>query len=572
MSTRTGAELVVAALEDEGVPFTFGIPGAQNLELYDALDRSSRVRPILVTDEQAGAFMADGVSRASGRLGCLNLVPGAGLTHALSGIAEAFMDGVPLLVLASGVRSDIGKAFQLHDVPQIEIARPVTKAQFRVTEGVELYRAVRAACRVARTPPFGPVIVEIPANLFIFRHQAMLDIPDQASLPTPDTAMVAALAERLAAARRPLLYLGAGAAAAGPDLIRLAELLQAPVATTIQGKGVFPERHPLWLWCGFGPAAPDFARSIAQECDATLAIGCRFAEVGTGSYGLDPPRPLLHVDIDPAVLGRNYTADLAVCADAGKLVAALLPQLAPRAPDDALHSAVAAGHRAVQAAWDALESRHGVPGPRLVAAVQEAAGPNAVFVADSGNGLFVAAEVLRLDVPGRFLAPVDFSAMGYALPAAIGAALSRPEGRTVAFMGDGAFLMTGLELMTAMQQNARLLLFVLRDRELTQIAQFQDTAFARRSASDLPDFDLPLLCRSLGVPCIQLSSADALPDVLGEAFAAAESGPVVVEVAFDNQHRSYFTRGVVKTNFGRLPWLDRLRFVTRAVARRVLVR
>uniref|UniRef100_UPI0022EA5971 thiamine pyrophosphate-dependent enzyme n=1 Tax=Falsiroseomonas oryzae TaxID=2766473 RepID=UPI0022EA5971 len=241
------------------------------------------------------------------------------------------------------------------------------------------------------------------------------------------------------------------------------------------------------------------------------------------------------------------------------------------AADAGMRSAIAAGHRTVQAAWDALDGRHGVPGPRLVAAVQDAAGPEAVFVADSGNGLFVAAEVLRLDAPGRFLAPVDFSAMGYALPAAIGAALSRPEGRTVAFMGDGAFLMTGLELMTAMQQRARLVLFVLRDRELTQIAQFQDTAFARRSASDLPDFDLPMLCRSLGVPCLPLHSADGMAEVLDVAFAAAGSGPVVVEVAIDNRHRSYFTQGVVRTNFGRLPWIDRLRFVARAVARRVLL-
>jgi acetolactate synthase-1/2/3 large subunit len=570
MTSRTGAELVVAALEDEGVPFTFGIPGAQNLELYDALDRSDRVRPILVTDEQSGAFMADGVSRASGRLGCLNLVPGAGLTHALSGIAEAFMDGVPLLVLASGVRSDIGKAFQLHDVPQLDIARPVTKGQFRVAEGRDLYRVVRQACRLARTPPCGPVIVEIPANLFIFRHEATPEAPAEPAARMPDPAAVAALAARLSAAKRPLLYLGAGAAAAGQDLVRLAEALQAPVATTIQGKGVLPESHPLWLWCGFGPAAPDFARGIAAGCDATLAIGCRFAEVGTGSYGLEPPRPLLHVDIDPQVPGRNYATDLAVRADARDLVAALLPRLSSRPPDHGTRAAIAAGHRGVRAAWESLDARHGVPGPSLVAAVQQAAGPDAVFIADSGNGLFVAAEVLRLDAPGRFLAPVDFSAMGYALPAAIGAALGLRDRRVVAFMGDGAFLMTGLELMTAVQQKARLALFVLRDRELTQIAQFQDTAFARRTASDLPDFDLPLLCRSLGVPCLRLASVEDMPEALRAAFAAAEEGPVVVEVALDNHHRSYFTRGVVKSNFGRLPWLDRLRFVARAVARRML--
>jgi acetolactate synthase-1/2/3 large subunit len=179
----TGAEIVRRALEDEGIPFTFGIPGTHNIELYDALAASARVRPILVTDEQSASFMADAVARVSNALGCANVVPGAGLTHALSGIAEAYLDGIPMLVLACGIRRDTGHAFQLHDVDQLAIARPVTKAQFRPERGEDLYRTLREACAIARAAPAGPVIVEVPANHYLFRHPVSLDAPPPPPAP-----------------------------------------------------------------------------------------------------------------------------------------------------------------------------------------------------------------------------------------------------------------------------------------------------------------------------------------------------------------------------------------------------
>ena len=165
----TGGQIAVRALEDEDVPFAFGIPGTHNIELYDALAASTKVRPVLVTDEQSASFMADAVWRASGgrRLACANVVPGAGLTHAMSGIAEAFLDNAALLVLGCGIRRDTGKAYQLHDVDQLAMVRPVTKAQFRPQALEELYATIREACRIAREAPAGPVFVEVPANLYL---------------------------------------------------------------------------------------------------------------------------------------------------------------------------------------------------------------------------------------------------------------------------------------------------------------------------------------------------------------------------------------------------------------------
>ena len=600
---HTGGAIVKRALEDEGVPFAFGIPGTHNIELYDALAGSPTVRTVLVTDEQSASFAADAVWRASGRLACVNVVPGAGLTHALSGVAEAYLDNVPMLILGCGIRRDMGKAYQLHDVDQQALARPVTKAQFLPTRGDELYGAIRDACRLAREGVPGPVFVEVPANLYLFTHPVDLSgaaaeyagaarpdgtlgeavaplgagASDSAGLgaaagsaPTPGRADLARAAELLNAARRPLLYLGLGAAGAGPTLVRLAERLEAPVATTFQGKGVCPESHPLALWPGFGDAAPPFARAIAAECDATLAIGCRFGEVATGSYGCAPPQPLVHLDIDPAVPGRNYPAVATLTGDAAALVPAHFERLEEKPRDAAFRERIAAGRAAVRAAWQRTAGRERVSPWRLLSALQARFGPDTIYTTDSGNGTFLAMEMLSLERPGKFLAPVDYSCMGYAVPAALGAKLARPECPVVALAGDGAFLMTGLELLTAAHEGAAVAVFVLRDRELAQIAQFQSVALNRKTASELPDFNVAALAGAVGVEAARLERDDQVPAVLDRVAAVTEAGrPILVDTAIDYTERTYFTRGVVRTNLGRLPWPDRLRFVARALARRL---
>jgi acetolactate synthase-1/2/3 large subunit len=568
----TGGEIAVRALEHENVSLAFGIPGTHNIELYDALAASTRVRAVLVTDEQSAGFCADAVWRASGRLACVNVVPGAGLTHAMSGIAEAFLDTVPMLVLGCGIRRDSDKAYQLHDVEQLEMVRPVTKAQFRPQDGAELYAAIREACRIAREGPPGPVFVEVPANLYLTTHEwAPPPTPAPGSgVRGPGSGEIARAAELLNAAPRPLLYLGLGSAGAGEALVTLAERLEAPVATTFQGKGVLPESHSLWLWPGFGNAAPPFARRIAESCDATLAIGCRFGEVATASYGLAVPRPLVHVDIDPRVFGRNFPADATVAGDASRVVSALLEALTAHPRDDRLREELRAGHAQVERDWEAAPGEGRVSPYRLLRALQDRFGGETIFTADSGNGTFLAMEMLRLRRPGKFLAPVDYSCMGYAVPAAIGAKLARPDCPVIALAGDGAFLMTGLELLTAAQLGVATAVFVLRDGELAQIAQFQDVALSRKTASRVPGYDLRALAAALGVQHLELATDAEIPDTLDRVARITGLGrPVLVDTAIDYSDKTYFTRGVVKTTFLRLPWKDRLRFVARALARKL---
>ena len=577
----SGGEIVVRALQEEGIRFTFGIPGTHNIELYDALADSASIRPVLVTDEQSAGFMADGLWRASGSLGCVNLVPGAGLTHALSGIAEAFMDGVPMLVLGCGIRREIPHAYQLHDIDQLAMVKPVTKGVFSPASGPELYRAIRAACALARAGTPGPVMVEVSVDLYLTRHDVAPEewaAPEAPAPPSAGPEQVRRAAAMLSAPGvRPLIYAGLGAQGAIAELLELAERLEAPVATTIQGKGVFPESHPLFLWNGLGASAPPFVRAVTSGRNLTLALGCRFSEVGTGSYGFTPPGPLIHVDINPDVLGRNFPAELAIASDTRAFLSALLAELhqpssrpAVQSPDADLRQRIAAGHTSVRRGWHEQASKTRVSPVVLLDAIHRRFGPETIFTTDSGNGTFLAMECLRLDRPGRFLAPVDYSCMGYSVPAALGAKLGAPHAPVVALAGDGAFLMTGLELLTAASQGVPIAVIVLRDRELAQIAQFQSTAFGRRMASVLPDYHVGSIAEALGVEWLRLDHDAEVDEVVAAAHATVSAGrPVLVDTAVDYSAKTWFTRGVVKTMLLRLSWPDRLRFVARALLRRL---
>ena len=571
MKTRAAKE-IARALIDEGVRYTFGIPGTHNIELYDVLAGSEGIETILVTSEVAGAFLADGYARCSDDVGVLTVVPGAGVTYSLSGIAEAWMDNVPMVVIAGGIRSDTNSAFQLHAIDQVAMLRPVTKDVTRVDRAEDLYPTIRRAFRLAKQGTPGPVAVEIPAQFFMLRQ----DIDQAAYEPDPDIGtepeqeLVERAAAMLAEAKHPALYLGNGAAGAADLLVPLAEQLGLPVATSFSGKGVFPENHPLWLWSGFGNQAPPFVQKIMKRCDCLLAVGCRFGEVTTAGYGIEPPEALIHVDINPEVFNRNFAAGLAVAGDARAFVGALNRLIDGQNPWDGLAGEIAEGHRSVNERWRRKASSNRVTPDALFRALQEHCNEDAIFATNSGNGTFLAMEHLRLDAPRRFLAPTDFSCMGYSVPAAIGACFAHPGRDVVALPGDGAFLMTGLELITASAQGVAPLVCVLRDGTLSQIAQFQKMMTNRVASSVLPEYDLEGFARTTGSSYFRIIRDSELESVLPAALAITRSGqPALVEVKIDYSQKTYFPKGAVKTLFSRLPWGDRVANIGRAIGRKI---
>ena len=257
MKTRAAKE-IARALLDEGVRYTFGIPGTHNIELYDALANEEGIETVLVTSEVAGAFLADGYSRSSDKVGVINVVPGAGVTFSMSGIAEAWMDNVPMVVLASGIRSDTNAAYQLHAIDQLAALRPITKEAVRVERAEDLYPTIRRAFQIARRGAPGPVAVEIPAQLFMLRHEIgevhYKPEPETGTVPDPD--LVERAASMLAEAQSPAIYLGKGAAGAADLLVRLAEQLGNAGDLIVQRQGRLSREPPPVVVERFRPAGP----------------------------------------------------------------------------------------------------------------------------------------------------------------------------------------------------------------------------------------------------------------------------------------------------------------------------
>ena len=573
---KTGAWLARYALEQLGIRYTFGIPGVQNTELYDELNNSASITPILVSHEGGGAFMADGLSRLSDTVGTLVVVPAAGLTHAASGIGEAFLDGIPMLVICGGVRTDVRWQYQLHQMDLRQFMCGITKATWLIERHDQVVPMIFDAYRTAVSGEPGPVFIELPANLQLFLGEVG-ELPRyEASAPPPQasTVDIAAAVALLATARHPGLFVGWGTRDCLLELTALAEHLQAPVATTLQGFSVFPASHPLHAGFSFGASAVPAARHAFAACDVLLAVGTRFAEIATGSFGVSVPERLIHIDINPRVFNANYPAQVAIAGDARVVLPQLLIALRaamPAAPvNRALQQRIAADKAAYRQTWYAHDSHGRVNPARFFDALRAASPAEAVTVVDDGNHTYLTAELMPILSAKSAIVPTDFNAMGYSVPAAIGAKLARPDVPVNCIVGDGCFRMTCMEIITATQHRLGVVYYVFCDGELSQIAQTQEIPYNRKPCTVLAPVQLDGVAQAVGAAYFKIASDADLPGQIAAANAVAASGqPVIVEVRMDYSKRTAFTAGVVRTNFRRFSLSEKVRAVTRALRRRV---
>jgi acetolactate synthase-1/2/3 large subunit len=573
---RSGAWLAVRALEALGIRYTFGIPGVHNTEIYDELNSSEQITPILVTHEGGAAFMADGVSRTSDQTGTLVIVPAAGATHAASGIGEAFLDGIPMLVICGGIRTDLDKRYQLHELDQHAFLKALTKATFLVTTHAEIVPTLFKAWEIAHSGEPGPVFVEIPVNLQMFPGEAA-EIPPPPVIARPQRAAAADIrraAEMLHAAKRPAMFLGWGARDAGELTRAIAELLQAPVATTLQGLSVFTAAHPLHTGFGFGASAVPAARNAFADCDCLLAVGTRFAEIATGSFGVTVPPNLIHADINPAVFNANYPAAVALEGDARAVLELLLAELqgvgAGRTANIELQARIRHDKAAYHEEWLRHDSGGKVNPAVFFDALREAVPDDAIAVVDDGNHTYLTAELFPVRQSRALIVPTDFNSMGYAVPAAIGARLANPAREVFAIVGDGAFTMTCMEIVSATRLGLGLVFYVFHDGELSQIAQAQEIPFNRKPCTALGALDFSGVAIATGAEYIRVPSNDGVVQAIARARElAAANRPVIVDLVMDYSKRTAFTIGAVKTNFRRFPLAHRLRVVSRALKRKI---
>lgn len=529
----TGAHQLLACLREEGVGTVFGYPGGANLPVYDALVDFPDLRHILVRHEQGAAHAADGFSRVSGRVGVCLATSGPGVTNLVTGLAAAFMDSVPLVAVTGQVGTPLLGTDAFQEVDTVGITLPVTKRSFFVRRTEEIPDAVHAAFAAARSGRPGPVLVDLPKDLGAAQAERQthdLPFPGGEAAPPVDEALLSRAAELVADARRPVLYVGGGAARSGAaGLVRLlAREKRIPVTTTLMALGTFPTDDPLFLGMP-GMHGTRRANLALRDADLLLAVGARFDDRVTGkASGFSPGSRRIQIDVDPAEMGKTCRADVRLVGDAREILLRLR-RAAARGPDTRDWLDALAAHPRVPPPQGVPPGSRVRP-PELFAALSACLPEDALIVTDVGQHQMWTAQFARFSRPGALVTSGGLGAMGFGLPAALGAKLACPERAVVAVVGDGGFQMTAQELSTMRRYGVGVAILLLDNRALGMVRQWQDLFHGeRRSEIDLSDNpDFVRLAMACGVPGTRVDRAEALPRALGRAFA--EPGPFLVHV------------------------------------------
>ena len=574
---KTGAWLARYALEQIGVRFTFGIPGVHNTELYDELNSSESIHPILVTHEAGAAFMADAVSRTSDSIGTIVIVPAAGAAYASAGIGEAYLDGIPMLVISGGVRTDVPYTYQLHEMDQQNFLAEITKKTYKINSHSEIIPTIYEAHRIANEGEPGPVFIEIPVNLQLFTGEVehLLEYkPQYSSSNLVESGEVDRAVQLLAQAKKPGIFVGWGARNATEWITKIADLLNAPVCTTLQGLSSFPANHPLHTGMGFGQYAVPAATNAFKDCDCMLAIGTRFGEIATGSFGVKVPQNLIHIDINPLVFSANFPAKVAIEGDAQQVSEMLWDGLQripePNNQRNRVRDEIQRDKQEYASAWLQHDSKDRVNPFHFFRGLRSSIADDDFVVVDDGNHTFLAAELMPIHTPGHFISPTDFNCMGYAVPAAIATKLANRNQKVAAIVGDGAFTMTCMEILTAATLKLGLVFFVFHDGELSQISQAQEIPYNRKTCTVLGALDVAGVAKATGARFLALERNIDVDQVLDKAWSMAEDNvPVIVDVKIDYSKRTRFTEGIVVTNLKRFNMGAKARIIGRALVRKV---
>src|SRR5581483_8621496 len=500
----SGAQAIVEALDCQGVEIVFGIPGAYNLPLFDALYNHPRIRVITVRHEQAAAFMADGYARASGNIAAALLLPGPGVTNAYTGLGEAYADSSPVLLLASQVNREFINQNRglLHELTgQLEILAPVTKFSARLTNPRDSTALLHQAMYAIRNGRPRPAQIEIPRDVQVEMFDA--DSPANCKAPArrertlPPRSQIETVARLLAAASRPLLFAGGGVVSseASDVLVELAERLGAPVLTTGMGAGSIPGDHP--LACGVAWIASGDIRPLVGAADALVMVGTRLNQAMTHDWQMPLPPVTVRIDIDPAEIERNLPAQHKLVGDARATLAAILEFLKTRGIDRkrAVDATLA---RAQQDFKRALEQRAGSTLPWM-RALRETLPRRAIISADMTVFWADMLATFPLYEPRTMLFPWGYGTLGFGIPETLGAKLACPERPVVSIVGDGAFLFTGMELATAIQYRLNVPILLPNNNAYGMIKKQQGDMYDEQYIGvDLVNPDFVQLAHSFG--------------------------------------------------------------------------
>ena len=531
-SPKTGSDLVLETLRDLGIDTIFGYPGGAVLPFYDAIYNFKGIRHILGRHEQGCLHEAEGYAKSTGRLGVAVVTSGPGATNAITGIADAMSDSVPLLVFTGQVaRAGIGKdAFQEADI--VGITMPITKYNYQVRETADIPRIITEAVHIATTGRPGPVVIDLPKDVSAletdFIYSPEVNLPSYQPTLEPNDMQIKKILKQLSKAKKPVLLAGGGIsyAEAAVELNEFAERYQIPVVTSLLGQGTIATSHPLFL--GMGGMHGSFAANIAMtEADFMISIGCRFDDRLTGNpKTFAKNAKVAHIDIDPAEIGKIISADIPVVGDAKKALQMLLAEPTVHNNTEKWIEKVTKDKNRVRS----YDKKERVVQPQaVIERIGELTNGDAIVVTDVGQHQMWTAQYYPYQNERQLVTSGGLGTMGFGIPAAIGAKIANPDKEVVLFVGDGGFQMTNQELAILNIYKVPIKVVMLNNHSLGMVRQWQESFYEGRTSESvfdtLPDFQL--MAQAYGIKNYKFDNPETLAQDLE---VITEDVPMLIEV------------------------------------------
>lgn len=525
----SGAKILLECLEQQGVEVIFGYPGGQVIPIYDAL-YDAKIRNILVRHEQAAAHAADGYARSTGKTGVCLATSGPGATNLVTGIATAYMDSVPLVAITGQVPTNLLGCDSFQEADITGITMPITKHNYLVKDIKDLPRVVKEAFHIASTGRPGPVLIDIAKDITVqtdkFVYPETINLPGYKPNYVGNARQIKEALEAIKKTKQPLLYVGGGAVTSGAHevLVKFAETLDAPVTTTLMGLSAMPGDHPLNLgMLGMhGTAAANFA---VCECDLLIAIGARFDDRVTGKVDTFAPKAkVIHIDIDPAEIGKNVGADIPIVGDVRMVLENILEKLEPDNHQEWL-SQIAVWQKEYPLAYD----RDKLTPQRIIEEISEITKGEAIICTEVGQHQMWAAQFYKFTQPRSLITSGGLGTMGFGFPAAIGAQIGNPDRLVIDIAGDGSFQMNIQELGTAVANQIPVKVVIINNFYLGMVRQWQEFFFKKRYSGTVLDQnpDFVKIAEAYGAKGYRINEISQIRSTLEKALATP--GPVVVD-------------------------------------------
>ena len=551
-----GAQVLIECLKEQGVDIIFGYPGGAVLPIYDALYDTKEITHSLTAHEQGATHAADGYARATGKVGVVIVTSGPGATNTVTGIATAYMDSVPLVVFTGQVASSLIGRDSFQEVDITGITTPITKHNYIVKDAKELPHIIRQAFAIARSGRPGPVVVDIPKDIqtTLIEYQPASEdlyggklnngLARKSSEAAEDESYAKELENSIQKAivaieecERPVIYAGGGVniSGANEELLAFAEKIKAPVSCSLMGMGAFPGTHPYYMGM-VGMHGTRCSNYAFSKCDLLIAVGARFSDrVISDVKRFAPYAKIIHIDIDPAELGKNVETHVEICGDV-KDVLRILNERVKERQENGWNDQI----RQWKEEYPLKYTDNGKVNPQyVIETLYKLTEGDAIITTEVGQNQMWAAQFYKFKAPRTFISSGGLGTMGYGLGASIGAALGRPDKKVINIAGDGSFMMNSTELATVARYNIPIVQLVLNNRVLGMVRQWQDLFFEKRysHSSFGNEVDFMKLAEAYGIKAMRIRKNDEAEGVLSKALAMNE--PVVVECEVHPDEKVY---------------------------------